>query len=301
MYSYAFATIVYKNFESAYAATVLGQSLKLIAPFIPRYVITSNISRSDELFLSQNDWILKKVSTTRWIHFLKIYLWLLPVQRIIYFDSDHVPSARSSPRILKLINVSMSESLSRNVMASPYAASDPKCFNGGFLILQPNKQTFETLRQKLQLYPRTSGAPSDSFSLQCRNHAAKISTCDQILLHHMFQNWTSTKPFWKVNSFYGCKTRSDSFHFFKNTRPWETVLCNVSQPKVDATLPPHKVCVQTSFSQRCCSYFGLHIGSRANRISSCKKEVEHWVRSWWNLASLVTDNAEYTKVLHMNF
>lgn len=294
MITYAFATIVYKNAESAYAAAVLGQSLRLMAPYIPRYVITYNISESEELFLSQNKWIVEKVLSNR-THFFKFYLWLLPVERIMYFDADHLPM-HSSHHILKLVNISMSANLSYNIMASPYDSSHPRCFNGGFLILQPNKQIFHTLMEKMERFPKTGGVPIRSFSQVCRNHASTRSRSDQILLHHTFQNWTSTKPLWKVNSFYRCKSTFDSFHFFRNTRPWEHVLCSHFQPNV-TTFPPHRVCVDTRF-QHCCSYFGLYGGFRGRIITSCQKELSHVIQMWWKMARFVIHSESYIKLLH---
>lgn len=281
----AFASIAFGDATSFCVSAVLGERLKQLDPRTPRLLVTETdeIGTKRELGeLVRRVW--RVVHTTSMsgvppILALKLHLWSLPARRIVYFDADNFPLrpfSEISLQHLRNLNLSM------RVAGSPQDGRGPDCFNSGFLVLEPSNVHFRSMQALVQEHPTRSGVPPRK-ELRCHN-------LDQMFLNFYFQaRWYDIGRHWVVNSFYRCRGIANSFHLFRDTRPWEHVTCNGQNAN---STPETFFDVPISINGRQCrSSFGS-FGRRGRAIDACKTTIQAVSKLWWETAARSTRTSD---------
>lgn len=274
----AFASIAFGDAVSFCVCAVLGERLKRLDSQISRVLVTD----SESLFkhdLVRKTWRVVQAAPLYMVSpiiALKIYLWALPFRRVVYLDADNFPLQLFNKNSLQYV---WALNLNSTVLGSPQDGRGEGCFNGGFLVLQPNNVHFQNMRALIQRHPTRSGIPP--------SETPRCHILDQMFLNFFFKkSWYDIKHRWVVNSFYRCHGMANSFHMFRDTRPWKLDcgdhLLSLSSNK--NTPYAFSVCKNLDSGQRCCSSFGS-VGRRGRTIHFCKTAIEQISTLWWQTFS----------------
>eukprot|EP00316_Scyphosphaera_apsteinii_P005681 CAMPEP_0119346122 /NCGR_PEP_ID=MMETSP1333-20130426/107844_1 /TAXON_ID=418940 /ORGANISM="Scyphosphaera apsteinii, Strain RCC1455" /LENGTH=258 /DNA_ID=CAMNT_0007358621 /DNA_START=854 /DNA_END=1631 /DNA_ORIENTATION=- len=195
--SQAYATVIHGDGPHACGAAVLGQVLQEIDSRRPRAIIAINVSAETQELLSDSGlWQLHVYADMEynWRFWgqknaylepssRKAALWDLPFERVLFFDSDHLPlpSSTAAQRLQALWN------LEGPIVAAVNAAQgirDP-CFNGGLLLLHPDPKVARQYKELVKARQRTHNFP-------CRPD-------DQAFLNKLFPIWTRIeRNVWRI-------------------------------------------------------------------------------------------------------
>ena len=321
----AFATLTYGDGAYSCAAAVLGVLLRSLQPLVPRVIITSNVSEATLDILEAGGWHVvpahdQSARGDLAMRSGKISLWALPFDRVMYFDTDHVPmlwetEAQKRERIGHL-NALWSLSAAQRAgdrRAQLVAFEESKtlpCFNGGFFVLRPDLELFAQMAH--QARQRSNWESRDAAIARCHLSDAAMVDTDQPFLNHVFQNWTSCRQApWTVRHFYACVllrpsppyhkperlwSQLDSFHFYEDTRPWDVRPHCGGQPEKHG----YKVCVPTmdqgngttvrhsdddccapSLINRSSAHSSIRSPDRARLVARCSTILTPIFYQWW--------------------
>ena len=239
--SSAFALVTHGGGTHTCAAAVLGLLLRGLSPSTPAIAVVFNATAAMRNILSavglhvhdagrfrseryrvpgRPGWAPRILPTGQ-----KDALWALPYERVLYWDSDHIPlpSARARRRVHALWRLLDDE---HALAAAPNAAQHvaTKCFNSGLMLLRPS----EAARRALA---RAHDRRVIAWNLKCRHG---WFAADQPFLNFVFQNWTTLgEDAWRVRTSAdlppdacaaatadALAAEADSFHFFHSHAPW---------------------------------------------------------------------------------
>jgi len=257
------------------AAAALGTTLRNLDNTRRRVALVDNVSTSIVDTLVLTNWTVVRVEDVAGPEFeiarfyqpvyaVKLALFALPVQQLIYFDADHLPvlSANATAKLKALWQLKGS---------SPVAASETfdrqcnprRCFNSGFMLIRPSPVAYGRVIR--------SGRVLTFHGQRCH-----FLPGDQPILNVVFRNFTPVpRDMWDVldpwtvkvcgRSSEACRTLAstrskppDSWHFFGRARkPWH----------------PHSFDTFATPAAPLCRWHPLRRGNRFAATAS---------RQWWD-------------------
>ena len=146
-------------------------------------------------------------------------LWLLPFDRVVFFDVDNVPlPGPSLKRKLDALFAGLDGAGHFALLARRDERSARRCFNSGMMALRPGRAA----------YAAYDAASLDAAAL--RRDAGPGGLCpghDQPILNHAFPDWVAvddggwaTSTPGRANRDCGANVAGESYHFFLNSAPW---------------------------------------------------------------------------------
>ena len=248
----AYATIVAQDGWHACSAAVLGRILQRLDPTRRRAVLVHKVSTATRAMLRRDDlWEVVTMehpfrlpqSTLPWfstLRALQAQLWSLPYERVLYFDTDHLPLPVQVHRLTGLWKAAENTAL-----AAPSEGDlSVGCFNSGMMLLRPGKDTMSKL-QEAAAHLEKPHARKELLAL--RRRCPNGWNLDQPLINYVFprgawqQLHTGTRgheTLWRMSTTFHplhgsgpalCEARSsgelaglaDSFHYMAPFRPWQ--------------------------------------------------------------------------------
>ncbi len=220
------------------AAAALGSTLRNLDDTRRRVALVDNVSTSIVATLVLANWTVVRIEDVTGPEFkmarfyqpvyaVKLALFALPVQRLVYFDADHLP-------VLSETAAAKLKALWRLQGGDPVAASETfdtrcnprRCFNSGFMLVRPSPAAYEQVIRSRQV-------------LTFHGQRCHFLPGDQPILNVVFRNFTPVpRDVWDVldpwtvkvcgRSSAACRTLAstrgkppDSWHFVGRARkPW---------------------------------------------------------------------------------
>jgi len=257
----AYATLVYGDGPFACGAAVLGRALRDADPARPRACVVWNVSEATRSIL-RSTWSLfdgPPVAKVRYSKSgaLKVKdgvpanrkagLWLLPYDRVLFFDVDDVPLPASGPRLDALWKTYGD---SERLAAVPFERKGlaQRCFNSGLMLLRPGARAYAAYTDEaLRLGRHQRGL--------CPGH-------DQPALNRAFSDWRAiTSKDWSTATPGRAKRRCsstladlsrefDAYHFFEESVPWCADTAAGCAPGLHDACPRTTVCTAHAAAAR---------------------------------------------------